>query len=190
MDYFVTCECGKRLPVTAALAGSAIQCACKRSIDVPRLSELRQTAGQGAFEAGIVDKIQRMIAEGALPSERRCALSGDVTSDTLNVWIECERKWVHGPDEGHWNFDAIVCHFLHLSWLRFLLNRTFRKDQPEEVGRDITIVVPLRIRRIHHSRVMRFNQRKLRHLLATERVYAELLEEYPEAKLLIAEKLA
>jgi hypothetical protein len=67
MAYFVNCPCGERLAVKATIAGSTIQCACGRDVPVPRLSELRQAAGQGAFEAGIVDTIRRMIADGELP---------------------------------------------------------------------------------------------------------------------------
>ena len=40
------CECGKRVPVAEASAGSVVQCSCGRTLQVPRLSELRRMAAE------------------------------------------------------------------------------------------------------------------------------------------------
>jgi hypothetical protein len=63
---------------------------------VPRLSELRHAAGQGAFEAGTIDTIHRMISEGELPWGDRCALSEHLTNNSVELTVECEQKWVRG----------------------------------------------------------------------------------------------
>ena len=97
MNYHAVCECGHSLPVTADQAGSEVVCGCRRSVRVPRLSELRNAAGEGAYESGILDTIRRMAREGRLPVGNVCQLSGRPTSDVARVLVECERKWVRGP---------------------------------------------------------------------------------------------
>lgn len=42
MTYFVPCECGHGVEVTAASAGSAVTCLCGRSVTIPALSTLRK----------------------------------------------------------------------------------------------------------------------------------------------------
>jgi hypothetical protein len=41
MAFEITCDCGKKLPVTEGMAGSSISCVCGRSVSVPSLSQLR-----------------------------------------------------------------------------------------------------------------------------------------------------
>lgn len=39
--YYLSCTCGKQVPVDAKLAGSTAMCACGKTLDVPTLRELR-----------------------------------------------------------------------------------------------------------------------------------------------------
>jgi hypothetical protein len=43
-EFSLTCECGKRIALTEASAGSTVRCACNRTLQVPSLSELRKMA--------------------------------------------------------------------------------------------------------------------------------------------------
>jgi hypothetical protein len=38
MEFQITCECGRAVPVTEAAAGAAVQCACGRAVFVPALA--------------------------------------------------------------------------------------------------------------------------------------------------------
>ena len=131
MEYFVECSCGKRVPVTAAMAGASVQCQCTRTVSVPRLSELREAVGQGSFEAGIVDTIRRMISEGKLPPTRECALTGRLTDDVAEIQVECERVWKRGPGRGRWSFAIFSLLFLPfgLLWAWWLTD-----EKREELG--------------------------------------------------------
>jgi hypothetical protein len=180
MDYFVQCECGKRLPVTASMAGGTVRCECDRSVAVPLLSKLRQAAGQRPFESGTIDTIRRMIAEGSLPPSRQCALTGRPTDDVAQVQVECERVWKRGPKtKAGWTFFALafligIFWFVWL-WLWWdLLNR-----KPEELGRDTVVWIPLRVCADQQHRLRRMGQWRLRRLLRQVPIYAQLLNEYP-----------
>lgn len=186
MDYFVECLCGKQSPVNPALAGSTILCDCGRTVTVPRLSALRQAAGQGAFEAGIVDTVRRGIATGELPSIRQCALTGEVTDDTVEVLVVCERKWLRGPGKRRWAFAILTVLFLPFWPLWILLSWALLDEKREELGRNTVVRLPLRVRGDQRVQVMRLSQRRLRRLLRMEPVYAKLLEEYPGATMRVA----
>jgi len=101
-NYSVECACGESNAVAQSQAGSTISCSCGQSLEVPRLSELRQSAGEQAYESGIMDVIQRKVASGELPSNDICLVSGLPTKDILWVNVECERKWFRGRDESKW----------------------------------------------------------------------------------------
>lgn len=47
MRFTLTCDCGKQVIVTAAMAGETIRCACKKKIEIPSLRELRVQHPEG-----------------------------------------------------------------------------------------------------------------------------------------------
>src|SRR5262245_55013132 len=99
MTFSISCDCSNRLEVTASQAGAEISCSCGRTMRVPALSQLRQLAGQGAYEAGTIDTIHRMIRDGELPYGHTCAISGHPTSDTYDLNVQCESRWIKEPVE-------------------------------------------------------------------------------------------
>jgi hypothetical protein len=61
MSFSIDCDCGRQISVQASQAGTTIPCDCGATLRVPRLSRLRELAGQGAYESGTIDTIQRML---------------------------------------------------------------------------------------------------------------------------------
>jgi hypothetical protein len=179
MKYHVLCGCGKSLPVKTEEAGTTIRCDCGESVTVPSLSKLRSTVGLGAYESGAIDTILRMLDEGILPWGETCAESGRPTRDVLPLHVQCER--IHAPADN----TKVILLALLVTPLALL---GLRKDQREAVGRDTSVVVPLRLSRAYHRSLSRWgggSQRRLQRLLRTVPVYARLLDEYPNATIQI-----
>lgn len=60
------------------------------------------------------------------------------------------------------------------------------KTQPKETGRETVVRVPLPVCDLCQKRVSRTkNQRKLHALLRTVPIYAQLLDEYPDAQVIV-----
>jgi hypothetical protein len=180
MEYSVECECGNRVPVTAAQAGSVARCQCGRAVEVPPLSELRQAAGKRSFESGIIDTIRRMISEGNLPSTRECALTGCLTDDIAVVRVQCERVWKRGPKKSGW-FFLLFALFLPFFWISALVSWALLDEKREDLGRDTVVDVPLRVCRDQQHRLRCMRQGRIRRLLRADAIYANLLREYPRA---------
>ena len=47
MLVYLSCECGKQVPVSEGAAGTSLPCTCGRAIKVPSLGELRQRVTEG-----------------------------------------------------------------------------------------------------------------------------------------------
>jgi Domain of unknown function (DUF1922) len=90
MAYEVRCECGRALTVEETSAGAALPCDCGRTVQVPRLSELKRQAGQAAFRPRATLVIEHMLAAGELPPAN-CACCGVATDDILHATTLCER---------------------------------------------------------------------------------------------------
>ena len=180
MNLTVQCDCGKRLPVAATSAGSEVTCSCSRQVTVPTLSELRRSAGLNPIPLNTVETIQRLVLNGELPNEKTCPISGRIEVTTVLFRIDCESKWVKGrePMSIHW----IVVYVLFLGWLGALL-AAIRNDTPrEELGRDVSVDVPMRISSDSLTNVLKLtSQRKLKRILKHNPIYAKLLSEYPAA---------
>ena len=181
--YAVDCPCGKVISVAASMAGSSVTCSCGASVAVPRLSELRQRIGQGAFESGTIDTIHRMIDTGELPSGNECVISGMRTTDAIVVRVECERRWIKGPSKGRFLFVLFV--LLLPFWMIWLAVAKTLSDEPrQELGRDTDVELPLRVHCDFHAQLRKTkSQRELKKLLRTVPIYAKLLDEYPHAKI-------
>ena len=185
MEYSVECECGKRLAVPSTAAGSTVQCTCRRSVAVPPLSQLRQSVGHGAFEAGIIDTIRRLIAEGQLPPGKNCLTSGIFTDDTADVIVHCERIWKRRPRKTTWALALLAIPLLPIWALWMLWDHYARDGENQDAGRDTRICIPLRICGECSGRLSASSQWRLRRLLRTVPVYASLLKEYPGARIII-----
>ena len=184
MAYSIQCECRRPLSVTASQAATRVPCACGRLIEVPALSRLRQNAGQGAYEAGTIDIIRRMISTGDLPTGQVCALSGDPTSDCYELFVQCESSWMKGPGSGH--FAAVILLFLLMPfWFVWMaIGKSMLDEERREVGHNRGVTIPLRICNRCHEKLRRTrSQWKLRRLLRTVPIYAQLLQEFPYARI-------
>jgi hypothetical protein len=173
MDYSLNCACGRHLKVRAAAAGTEILCDCGAPIRVPRLSELREMTGRGAYETGTIDTIHRMLAEGSLPWGDLCTISRKPTRDVMDLSVHCER--VQAETDGLRALQVLVFLF---GILAILLGQRSSRDPR---GRETTVWTPLRIAREHQRKVARASQKTLRRLLRTVPVYADLLDQYPGA---------
>ena len=62
--------------------------------------------------------------------------------------------------------------------------RASREDGPA-MGRELIVDLPLRVAADCQQQVRRFRQRKLKELLQTVPIYDKLLQDYPQARLLV-----
>ena len=169
------CTCGRDLSVELSQAGGEVACECGETIAVPSLSKLRELSGKGAYEAGIIDTINRMIGSGELPWGDRCAVSGEPTSDAIDLYVEAERVFQGGSNTALIALLAVVCSPL----LALILAQKPRQD----VGRTTIVHTPLRVAARNQRRVLRWSsQRAIKRWLRSVPVYAELLNDYPRAQ--------
>jgi hypothetical protein len=115
-----------------------------------------------------------MAAAGELPPEPFCLLSYKPTADVLPVTVECETPY--GWQYSWWMLLLIAC-------VSMALYRRAASDESDVKGREVAVELPLRIAADCQPQVRRFNQTKLRELLSTVPIYAQLLQEYPGARL-------
>jgi hypothetical protein len=162
-----------------------VQCDCGRDVAIPQLSQLRKAVGRAAFEAGIVDTIRRMIADGELPPRNVCLVTGRFTKDTADVVVQCERVWKRGPGKATWAFAIFAAIFLPFWVLWIMLDHYSGKEKRQELGRDTLVRIPLRVCAECNDRLRRMSQWRLRRLLRTVPVYASLLKEYPGARIIV-----
>lgn len=181
MEYSIRCPCGMSIPVAATQAGSEVSCECGMRVLVPPLSRLRMGAGQAAYEVGLPGKIRRMIATEELPWGDFCAYSGRPTKDAIDFLIECERSYSGSPGRGISSFPILTSIVNILGSVMFNIHI---EEVLEVHGREVVLQVPLRVSSEWHEKVRRIkSRRRLREMLRTVPVYAELLDEYPDAKI-------
>jgi hypothetical protein len=174
MPIPLACSCGQTIPVEFSQAGGETACKCGQTITIPSLSKLRELSGKGAYEAGIIDTINRMVASGELPAGDRCAVSGEPTSEAIDLFVEAEQVSQIGTSSG---FAALLAAIFSP-----LVAAVMMLQPPRDVGRDTTVLTPLRVSAKRHKRVLRSGQRALKRWLRTVPVYAQLLKEYPRAR--------
>jgi hypothetical protein len=139
------------------------------------LSKLRELSGKGAYEAGIIDTINRMVGSGELPWGDRCAVSGEPTSDAIDLYVEAERVFHGGSNTALIALFAVACSPL----LALVIAQKSRPD----VGRTTVVNTPLRVAARNQRRVLRWSsQRAIKRWLRSVPVYAQLLKEYPRAR--------
>jgi hypothetical protein len=188
-SFNVHCSCGEPIEVTAAHAGSEVACRCGRTVPVPSLSELRRSAGQSGYAAGIADRIRQKFADGRLPIETACVECGRETADTLVCFVECERSWASGP--GCWKkfftlLSAIVVAPCTMIWAVLALLWFFKDDRPEVQGTELVVEAPLRMCGECQDRMQKSpGTRELTDLLRRAPLYHELLREYPRAAVVV-----
>ena len=181
-NYSVTCECGVLHPVSATQAGSTLTCRCGRPVDVPPLSSLRKSAGESPVPLNTIERIRAMIRSGELPSGDVCPYSGRRADDTMLFHIQCERTWVRGS--GEWGTGKIVIYVWLLGLIGALI-ASLKSGPREELGRDISLEVPVRISADARPKLIKMRRQKtLKALLCETPIYSQLLQEFPGATIM------
>jgi hypothetical protein len=165
MAYTVACECGKNHSVHGGQANSSFACDCGKTVEVPRLSTLRSSAGEAPL--GLEYTIEQGIRNGTFPTANTCAHCQKKTSDTVYIWALCDRATV---EEGGWKMNWIPLIF---GWL------SFSNSEEKEVGRDVQYRLPLRLCKECEG----ISGETLKAAFEDEPVYKRLLAKYPDAKL-------
>jgi hypothetical protein len=174
MGFSVECPCGLQISVDASQAGSTVVCECKRTVGVPSLGKLRESVGMDTYEAGAIETIRRLCSTGALPPGKTCAISGKVTDDVCPISVYVVRQFEHVKErKPSW---ALL--FLAGPLLALLFWPSKTRVMPVE-GSETVVETPLRLLRSYHPRVRRWRQARLRRLLETVPIYAQLLAEHP-----------
>jgi len=186
MEYSFPCDCGQPISVAASAAGTEVTCPCGRRMPVPPLSDLRQRAGQGAYEAGIVDTIREMLLKGDLPWGDSCTRCGRLADTVVDLYVQCERRWYRGPSARAQWISLLLILLIPFYVIRMVLGYTYFEEKREELGRDTVVRTPVRLccECLRHCQGM-WSQRKLRNVLRSVPVYRELLKEYRWAKVIL-----
>ena len=174
-QFSLDCQCGRAIAVAGSQAGSTVVCDCGATVQVPSLGKLRESSGIGRYESGITDRIQRMVQTGELPGGHTCVVSQNPTDDVIELEIFMPRFFK--PEDDHEKTTVMMFGIWSLVYLALVRPRQFA----EEGG--TTVHVPLRVARRSHKKVRRMSQRRLKRLLRTVPVYAQLLEENPDARI-------
>lgn len=184
-EYSVTCDCGRKIPVAVTKAGDVLSCTCGRDVLVPRMSELRKAAGESAIPLSTVERINKMVAEGALPVDDLCPLSLRPTDGTLIVRVTCEKAWFRAGSDGSDDGSALLLKLLFgvFGVLAAMMSNRRSPRPAEYFGRDTTVDLRLRIAEEARSRYSRQTRRQLMALLGKTPIYAKLFDEFPHAKL-------
>jgi hypothetical protein len=176
---YVECECTNKRPVTPAQCGTTIQCLCGRTINVPRLSEVRRNCGQSNLST--IERMRQMIHDNELPSDPLCSVCRSKNGAVIQCTVQCETYSVAGP--GYWGaffgmlFSPLQLFFGSTSWLGY--------RNAEVHGRNTAVTVPISVcdqcdRRFRKSD----SERKL--AMRGTTLYASLLDDYPDAITVIA----
>jgi hypothetical protein len=148
MTYFIRCSCNQAHEVSARQAGSGINCGCGRRVPVPPLSELRQLAGQTAYEVRTADRTGALVYSGELPRLGLCAACGLSTSDVRVLYVEREQAFIKGKTSSwgealkDWGTVLGSIFLFFSSWL-FLFWRSEEETPRTETGRDTVVQAPL-----------------------------------------------
>jgi hypothetical protein len=173
MKYEVRCECGKAHAVSGADAGATIRCACGRLVEVPPLHRLRSVAGQRVLSPMV--RIQTLLLAGKLPGTNVCVSCRAATQQVVDVLIECESATFKEGTPS--TTDAAVG--LALGVLDGLQESTPARD----LGPGERVIVPLPVCDL----CGRFpaDASVLRRALRQIPEYAALLDQYPNARIVV-----
>ena len=176
MAISLACSCGQAVLVELSQAGGETACQCGQTIRIPSLSKLRELSGKGAYEAGIIDTIHRMVASGELPAGDRCVVASEPSDDVFELYGEAEQVSQIGTSVAQAALVAVLC--------SPVLAIAMALKPIRDVGRSTIVLTPLRVCAKHQPRVLRASQRALKRWLRTVPVYAQLLNDYPRARIL------
>ncbi|MCA9194813.1 MAG: hypothetical protein KDB03_23745 [Planctomycetales bacterium] len=122
MQLTVECECGRKTPVTAAHCGGRVDCLCGRTLDVPRLRDLK--IRNGISNLSTLERLTLVTKDGPFRDGVGCALCSVRQGRVYVIFLECQRPQVFG--ESNWLTNMFVVAFgglgrlLHLAEQREL----------------------------------------------------------------------
>jgi len=179
MIYKVRCGCTQMHFVTAGDAGSSLRCACGRTVEVLPLHLLRTAGGESAIP--LLVQVRSLILNGQLPGTRHCARCHQPTNGMMRVGIACEPT--PGESESH-SEPAVGC-LLGLIFgsvssgaVTGAISHIAQEESP-----DVSLVVPLPVCDSCRSGLV--DQAALRQALRHVPEYAALLDQYPNARIIL-----
>jgi hypothetical protein len=166
--------------VTSADAGTRVTCECGVELAVPSLSKLRELEGRDPYEAGTIDTIRRLVAQGELPEGEQCAVSGKTTLDVLECSVVVSSVMLHEERKGlKILLGALVSPL-------FLMIPSLSVRVYPAPGTETSVPAPIRLSSKYHPRYRRAREWQLRRLIRRVPIYRKLLEEYPLARIVVA----
>ena len=149
-------------------------------------------AGESVIPRNTLETIRQLIRDEELPNGQLCPYSGRPANDVIWVHVECERSWVRGGDM---DTGKAIVWVLFLGWIGAIIATIDSSNSRprEECGRDTSVAVPLRISSDIRPKLLRLRrQGEWKAILRRVPIYAQLLNDYPTAKITrasIAEQL-
>lgn len=178
MPYSIVCSCGATVSVTTSQAGGTCTCACGVTNAVPRLSELRLSAGEAPHPISGAERIAGIVARSELPDRDTCTSCDANTDNTVWFAVFCERKRTSGGN------DNTFVYYMLFGWIAILAS-AIRPPRSKTHGTDVVVDVPMRIcptclTAIESTK----SQRKLRGLVRRVPACSDLLDSYPNASIM------
>ncbi len=137
---------------------------------------MRQTRFQNTF----LEQVRSRIKLGKLPCNELCPITGGPATATAWFEILCEREWSRrtGVNDGQAILFAIFG-----GWLGILFAIMRGDGTRETLGSDVSLTAPLRLSPsgVEQVAAMRW-QRSLKRAFSTTPIYRQLLQAYPQAK--------
>jgi hypothetical protein len=177
--YSLDCSCGRRIEVGPSQAGTKLTCECGAEVAVPSLSKLRASTGADPYEVSTADTIRRMIAEGELPAGDVCELSGKPTEDVLELFVLVTREFIR-QERKQWLL-LLALFVSPIFYFAYGLQGARGKLVPA-AGGETAIPTPVRLSSRYHDRFRKAGQWRLRRLLRRIPIYADLLKDHPEGR--------
>ena len=187
VGFEVACDCGKQIGVDGGrgwFTGRLRLAGCE--VNVPLLSELRRSAGKGAYETSSYDKVRNKVAQGELPADECvvCGGPGDPVYCTATLETTVWRKRFGDGCLFLILFAPVFVFFLLLGFI-FLL---FPGSHGRLHGHAKWVDVPFKLCSACRGPTRELkNQKRLKELMRNVPDYAELLDEYPDAKMMVSE---
>jgi hypothetical protein len=138
MPYELACECGQVRAVSGGDAGLKMKCDCGRTIEVPPLHELRQSAGELSLSADV--QLQAMLQSGDMLKESFCANCAAATDGLVHVYVICESP--QAKSRSNSNAELFGC--LLGGIFGWLLMRSATREVTS-MGSDVRFHIPVRI---------------------------------------------
>lgn len=182
---YVDCCCTKRLSVKPSHCGESIECACGRSVAVPKLSELRRLCGVGELNLSAIERLRSMDRQGLILTDATCSGCRMRRGQLLDCLIQCESRVTEEPSRLAL-FDCILgivgaLPFFSLFTIARSFNSQYSNNDDLKVhGRDTSIIVSVPVCTECESGFCKSNQKRIT-ALRTIRAYDELLKAYPDA---------